>query len=86
MLTENTKKVQIAPTTGIRKAFEVVMKKMKKKWTMPYIMVKYSGNLRKVKLFIKVITLRSTLLLKLNFLFQLLICKVNEFDLKQYFF
>ena len=31
MLTENTKKVQIAPTTGIRKAFEVVMKKMKKK-------------------------------------------------------
>ena len=31
MLTENTKKVQIAPTTGIRKAFEVVMKKVKKK-------------------------------------------------------
>ena len=25
MLTENTKKVQIAPTTGVRKAFEVVM-------------------------------------------------------------
>ena len=51
---------------------------------MPYIVVKYSRKPRKVNFFIKVIT--STLLLKLNFLFQILICKVNILDLKQYFF
>ena len=41
---------------------------------MPYIVVKYSGMPRKVNFFIKVIT--STLLLKLNFLFQTLIRQV----------
>ena len=51
---------------------------------MPYIVVKYSRKPRKVNFFIKVIT--STLLLKLNFLFQILIRKVNILDLKQYFF
>ena len=51
---------------------------------MPYIVGKYSGMPRKVNFFIKVITL--TLLLKLNFLFRILICKVNNLDLKQYFF
>ena len=36
----------------------------------------------KGKPFIKVITLK--ILLKFNFLFQFLICKVNDFDLKEY--
>ena len=51
---------------------------------MLYIAMKYSGNPRKVNFSPKVIT--STLLLKLNLLFQLLISKVNDFDLKQYSF
>ena len=39
---------------------------------------------KKDKPFIKVVTL--TLLLKSNLLFQFLICKVNDFDPKQYLF
>ena len=50
MLTENTKNVQVAPTTGIDKAIEVVNCAIKK-WTMPYIVVMYSGKPRKVNFF-----------------------------------
>ena len=83
MRTENTKNVQVAPTTGIGKLLRLPTVPWKK-WTVPYIVGKYSGKSRKVNFFIKVIP--STLLLKLNFLFQILICKVNNLYLKQYFF
>ena len=73
---------KVAPTIGIGKAIEVINYAMKK-WTMHYIVVKYSGKPTNVNFFITVIN--STLLLKLNFLFQILIGRVNNFDLRQYF-
>ena len=83
MLTENTKNVQVAPTTGIRKAIEVVNCAMKKVNHDLYRGEVFRKS-EKGKPFIKVITL--TLLLKFNLPFQFLICKVNDFDLKQYLF
>ena len=83
MLTEKTKNVQVAPATGIGKAIEVVNCAMKK---VNHAL--YRGELfrksEKGKPFIKLIPL--ALLLKFNLLFQFLICKVNDFDLKQFLF
>ena len=87
MLTENTKNVQVAPTTRLGKATEVVncaMKKMNHTLYCAEVFQKAEKVVKAKNFFIKVIT--STLLLKLNFLFQILICKVNNLDLKQHFF
>ena len=81
MSTKNTKKVQVAPTTGIGKATEVVNCAVKKVNHALYRGEVFS-KFKKGKPFIKVITL--TLLSKFNLLFQFSICKVNDFDLKQY--
>ena len=81
MLAENTKNVQLAPTTGIGKAIEVVNCVMKKVNHALYRGEVFRKS-EKGKPFIKVITL--TLLLKFNLLFQFLIYKVTDFDLKQY--
>ena len=83
MLTEKTKSVQVAPTTGIGKAIEVVNCAMKKVNHALYRGEVFRKS-EKGKPFIKVIPL--TLLLKFNLLFQFLICKVNDFDLKQFLF
>ena len=83
MLTEKTKNVQVAPTTGIGKAIEVVNCAMKKVNHALYRGEVFRKS-EKGKPFIKVIPL--TLLLKFNLLFQFLICKVNDFDLKQFLF
>ena len=83
MLTENTKNVQVAPVTGIGKAIGVVNCAMKK---MSYAL--YRGEIfqksEKGKPFVKVIILK--MLLKFNLLLQFLVCKVNDFDFKQYLF
>ena len=84
MLAENTKNVQIAPTSGIGKAIEVVNCAMKKVNHALYCGEVFRKAEKADNFLIKVIT--STLLLKLNFLFQILICKVNNRDLKQHFF
>ena len=81
MSTKNTKKVQVAPTTGIGKATEVVNCAVKKVNHALYRGEVFS-KFEKGKPFIKVITL--TLLSKFNLPFQFSICKVNDFDLKQY--
>ena len=83
MLAENIKNVQVAPTTGIGKATEVVNCAMKKVNHALYRGEVFRKS-EKSKPFIKVITLKT--LLKLNLLLQFLICKVNDFDLKQYLF
>ena len=83
MLAENTKNVQVAPTTGIGKAIENVNCAMKKVNHALYRGEAFRKS-EKGKAFIKVITLKT--LLKLNLLLQFLICKVNDFDLKQYLF
>ena len=83
MLIENTKKLQVAPTTDIEKATEVVNFAMKKVNQALYRGKAFRKS-EKRKLFIKVITL--TLLFKFNLPFQFLICKVNDFHLKQYSF
>ena len=83
MLTDKTKNVQVAPTTGIVKAIEVVhcaIKKVNHALDCGEVFRKSE----KGKPFIKVITF--TLLLKFNLLCQFLICKVNDFDLKQFLF
>ena len=76
MLAENTKNVQVAPTTGIGKAIEVVNCAMKKVNHALYRGEVFRKS-EKDKAFIKVITLKT--LLKLNLLLQFLICKVNDF-------
>ena len=76
MLAENTKNVQVAPTTGIGKAIENVNCAMKKVNHALYRGEAFRKS-EKGKAFIKVITLKT--LLKLNLLLQFLICKVNDF-------
>ena len=83
MLTESTKNVQFAPKTGIGKAIEVVNCAMKKVNHALYRAEVFRKS-EKGKPFIKIISL--TLLLKFNLIFQFLICKINDFDLKQYLF
>ena len=80
MLTKSTKNVQVAPKTGIGKVVNGAMKKVNHALYRAEVFRKFE----KGKPFIKVITL--TLLLKFNLLFQFLICKVNDFDLKQCLF
>ena len=77
MLIENTKKLQVAPTTDIEKATEVVNFAMKKVNQALYRGEAFRKS-EKRKLFIKVITL--------TLLFKFLICKANDFHLKQYSF
>ena len=83
MLTEKTKNVQVAPTTGIGKTIKVANCAMKKVNHALYLGEVFRKS-EKGKPFIKVITL--TLLLKFNLFFQFLICNVNNFDLKQFLF
>ena len=83
VLTESTKKVQVAPTTGIEKYIKVV-NCVVKKGNHAFYRGDVFRKSEKGKPFYQNHNL--ILLLKLNLLFQLLICKVNYFDLKQYFF